>query len=483
MNGIASQLKRVSPVQLAFWGSLLLSWIAVAGAATVGRDAAFYIDIAQTFLDQGVSAAYQRFNWPWFSVLLGASHWVTSLPLETCAYLWCALFIAGTCALVVDCIQQRLPAVGYWACLVVLAMPAFNQFRNDILREFGFWFFCVLALCLAQRWQVQGGWWRAAFIQLTLLAAMLFRLEAVVLIAALMLWQLPELRTRAGCLRLLQLNVLPLLGIGLAVVVLLIHGGVSLSRIEYYFKLVDPRQVFISFHTLSDQFANTLINKYSKDEAGRIIFFGLLVSLLIKFVKILGPFALPFLSRLSWAAWRSYWVEFRPFALSALLYLVVLMLFFVRQQFMNSRYVSFLNLLVVPLAAIGLWQLAEHYPRLARALVVIALLVMLDNVITLGAKKTHYIEAGRWLSEHVERGDAVYYEDGRIAYYAGLGYPSQRLTRDQAMSAEHASQYRYFLIEAEASEPGVQVWLTQQHKRVLAQFVNSKGDTVLAIGE
>jgi hypothetical protein len=483
MQGIFKQLQRLSPVQLAFIGSLLLSWIAVLGAVTVNRDAAFYLDIGQTFLDHGVAAAYQRFNWPWFSVLLGASHWLTGLAIETCAYLWCALFMAGTCALVVACVQQRLPAAGYWACLIVLAMPALNQFRNDILREFGFWFFCLLALWLVLRWQIRGGWIRAALVSLAVLLAALFRLEALLLVPALALWQLPQARTRAGCLGLLQLNALPLLGASLAVVFLLLYGEISVSRAQYYFDLVDPRKLFGAFRQLSEQFAGTLINKYSTDDAGQIIFFGLLATLLLAFIKLFGPFALPFMYRGSWRAFKHYWLEFRPFAWSALLYAGVLMMFFVQQQFINSRYVSFLNLLVVPLVTIGVMIFAEHFPRLTKALVAIALLVMLSNVISLGAKKTHYVAAGAWVAQHIEADAPVYYDDARIAYYAGRGYPEQTLSRDQAMSPDAALKYRYFLIEAETDEAWLQAWLEKNQRRVLAQFANRKKDSVLIIGE
>ena len=482
MQGIFKQLQRLSPVQLAFFGSLILSCIAVLGAVTVNRDAAFYIDIGQTFLDHGIYEAYLRFNWPWFSILLGASHWLTGLPIETCAYLWCALFMAGTCSLFVACVQLRMPSAAYWACLVILAMPALNQFRNDIFREFGFWFFCVLALWFAMRWQTNGGWIRAALIQFSLLLAALFRLEALLLILALSLWQLPLARTRIGCLGLLQLNAVPIVGASLALSFLVLYGDISISRVQYYFDLIDPRKLLGAFRQLSDQFAGTLINKYSTEDSGKIIFFGLLATLLLSFIKLFGPFALPFVYGGSWRALKRYWLDFRPFAFSALLYACVLMIFFVQQQFMNSRYVSFLNLLIAPLVVAGVMIFAELFPRLAKILVAIALLVMLSNVISLGAKKTHYVEAGAWVAQHIESDVPVYFDDSRMAYYAGRGYPEQAFSRDQAMSSVSGLKYRYFLIEAETDEPWLQAWLEKNQMRVLAQFYNRKKDGVLIIG-
>ena len=466
------------PVWLAFFGSLLLSLIAVMGTATVGRDAALYIDVAQQVTEHGPNVAWASFDWPWFSLLLAATHSILRLPLELSAYLWCALFFAGTSALMVDCVRQRSPDITRWACLVMLAMPAVNAFRNDIIRECGFWFFCTLALWLALRWQARGGWLRAAFIHMAIVAAALFRLEALLLMPALALWQLPSLWSSSRRLSFFQFSLLPVLGL----LVVSVTGVLLSARVVLYLDMIEPRGVFASFQMLCDQFANSLINKYSQDEAGRIIFFGILATMTITFVKLMGPFAVPFILRRNWGVLGIYWRDYRPFAWVALLYLVVLVLFFIKQQFMNARYMSFLNLLFVPVLAMGLAAFAREFPRLGKGLVVLALLVMLSNVISTGAGKTHYIEAGHWMSAHVESDAPTYFTDGRISYYAGRGYVLPVLTQEEAISPAHAGDYRYFVIEAKGDEPWLNEWLAAHKLRILEHFANRKGATVVVIG-
>lgn len=466
------------PVWLAFFGSLLLSLIAVMGTATVGRDAALYIDVAQQVTEQGPDVAWAAFDWPWFSLLLAATHSILRLPLELSAYLWCGLFFAGTSALMVDCVRQRSPDITRWACLVMLAMPAVNAFRNDIIRECGFWFFCTLALWLALRWHARGGWLRAAFIHMAIVAAALFRLEALLLIPALALWQLPGLWSSSRRLSFFQFSLLPVVGL----LVVSVTGVLLSARVVLYLDMIEPHGVFASFQMLCDQFANSLINKYSQDEAGRIIFFGILATMTITFVKLMGPFAVPFILRRNWGVLGIYWRDYRPFAWAALLYLVVLVLFFIKQQFMNARYMSFLNLLFVPVLAMGLAAFAREFPRLGKGLVVLALLVMLSNVISTGAGKTHYIEAGRWMSAHVESDAPTYFTDGRISYYAGRGYVMPVLTQEEAISPAHAGDYRYFVIEAKGDEPWLNEWLAAHKLRILEHFANRKGATVVVIG-
>ncbi|MHC8302095.1 hypothetical protein [Pseudomonas sp. ZS1P83] len=467
------------PVRLAFWSSLLLSLIAVLGTATVGRDAALYIDIAQQVTEHGPKVAWQTFDWPWFSYLLAGTHIVLHLPLELSAYLWCGGFLAGTCALVVDCVRQRSPDSARWACLVVLAMPAVNSFRNDIIREFGFWFFCTLTLWLALRWQARGGWLRAAFIHLAIVAAALFRLEALLLIPALGLWQLSNLWSSTQRKQFLQFILLPVVGL----VVISVSGAFSAARVSLYLEMLNPHSVFASFGQLSGQFSKSLINKYSQDEAGRIIFFGILASMLISIVKLMGPFALPFVLRSNWSVLRAYWRDYRPFAWTALLYGVVLVLFYLKQQFMNTRYLSFLNLLFVPVLASALAVFVRQFPRWGKALVVLGLLVMLSNVVSTSPGKTHFVEAGHWVAAHIEPGAPAYFEDGRISYYAGRGYVLNSLTREEAMSPEHAGDFRYFLIDARGDEPWLSGWLEEHKQRILARFANRKGATVLVIGQ
>lgn len=480
MRSFVSRMVSAYPVRLAFVGSVLLSLIAVLGVVAIGRDAALYLDIVNQIGEHGLQMAW-RFDWPWFLLLLAGTHAVTHVPLEWCAYLWSIAFMAGSCALLVDCVRQRVPDAAGWACLVVLAMPAINQFRYDIIREHGFWFFCSLALWLALSWQSRGGWLRVTCMHLAILAAILFRLEAAMLFAALGLWQLCQVCERRQWSRFIQFATLPLVGVLAGLTVLLVTGGGSLTRVDFFAGMLDPHRVFEAFEQLAKQFGDSLSLKYSRDDAGEIIFFGMLAVVLIKFVSMAGPFSLPFLHRNTWRAFGLYWREFQPFVWAALLYLVILMLFFVTRQFMISRYLSFLNVLAIPLLAVGLSIFAQRFPRVGKALMVVGILVMLSNVISTGAPKSHYVEAGQWISKNIDEQSSVYYEDGRISYYAGRGYPNPVMRKD-AISDKQIAKYRYFAIEARADEPWLVKWLDTHHLRVLNSFENRKKATVLVIG-
>ncbi|MBT8765603.1 hypothetical protein [Metapseudomonas boanensis] len=483
MQGLFGQVNRLRPSHWAFIGSLVLSWIAVHFEVTVSKDAAFYLDAAQTFNEQGVAATLAKFNWPWFPILIGVTHSVTGVSLEAIGYLWCALFMAGTCALLVDAVTRRVPGVGGWACLVVLAMPAFNGFRGEILREFGFWFFSTLALWLALRWEERGGWLGGILISAAVAMAALFRLEAILLMGALFLWRLPGLRSAAGLRSMLQLVLMPMLLGGAVLGGLLATDRLPLERAQYYLALLDPRVMFHNFSAIAEQLGSEVLPKYSADDAGKILFFGFLATSVLMFIRLLGPFGVPFLFRDGWRSLRPYLKSFSPFAWAGGLYFIVLMVFYVQQFFINSRYTSFLNLLAVPLAILAMAELARRFPRGIKVLASVAVVVMLANVISLSAKKTHYVEAGHWLAQNLQRSDTIYYEDPRIRYYAGWGYHTPGMSREEAMSDEHVAEFRYYAIEVKADEPWLKPWLDKHGRRILADFKNAKGATVLVIGK
>jgi len=477
-------LKSSHPAWLAFFASLVLSFIAIQFEVTLSRDAAFYLDIAQSFNEQGLRGLFKQFNWPWFLLLLAISHNLTGLALETLAYLWVSLFMALCCTLWVDMLVRRIPGSAGWALLVVLAMPAFNQFRGDIIREHGFWCFSTLALWLALRWEERGGWKLAWLAQVSVVLAALFRLEAIVLMPALVFWRLIQVRSQGGWLRLIQITWLPVLTGIAGLIILATMDKQFIARIAFYLSQANPQNIWIKFNHVSDYLAN-ILEKWSKDDSGKILFFGLLATLIWTFIHLLGTFILPFLLSNPITPIRLYWQRFQPVVLAFIFYFAVLMVFFIQILFINGRYTSFLNMLALPLVTFSLMVVGERLPRMIKPLLFIFVCTMLVNVISLSPKKTHYIEAANWLKEQelpAEASEAFYFEDGRIGYYAGWGYTMPGLSLKRALSQQYLEHFRYWVFEAKSDEPWLLTWFKQNPDyKILAQFTNGK-KTVLIIG-
>ena len=477
---LMAAMRTIGPVRAAFMASLLLSWIAL-GGALINRDGIFYVDAARAMLEQGFALQRNGVDWQFLSMLMAGLSALTGLAPETSGHLLNAFFLAGACSLLVVITRHRLPEAAWVACLVVLAMPAYNSYRGELLREYGFWFFCLLAFWLAMRWEEAAPRWRGALAcQLALGIAALFRLEAVAFYPALMLWQAFAAPPGQRLRRALMLGSLPLAGAALAGV--LVGSGLVVlpNRVGYYIEAANPLRKLRLLGEAAGHMSESVLSKYSREEAAYVLFFGLLSIIPVKFLKMAGVFVVPlayaFVARPAKAA-LSRW---QPLPWAFFAYLLVLAAFVTHQFFLVGRYVSLLNLLAVPVAAAGLALLMQRFPRWRMPMVALALLTMAANVVSLSPKKTHIVEAGRWLGANAHDAARVGVDNARIAYYAGWR-AAQAVSQDRAALGAALVQKRIDMVAVEAprNDEGVEKWLTAYRLQPVQRFANKAGDAVI----
>lgn len=416
-------LGRCHPASTAFVASLFLSLVAVQGRL-VNRDGIYFLDTARAIMEQGIGAKVGE--WTFYPLVIAAFGATTPLSLEHTAFLINALLMAGTCSLMVHWVIQRSPEAAWAAVLVVLALPAFNLYRSDILREYGFWFFSLTGLWLAMRWHDTGRWRDALGCQAALVVAVLFRLEAVVFFFALALWQVFS-SPRGHRLRgVILLNLVPIIGLCLAGL-MFATGAIGTaehlgSRVARYSEAINLVVKLQQFSELAQRFSEHVLQartKYSSEEAGTILFFGLLALIPVKFVSSAGVLVLPLAYLGMREHWREVLVRWQPLPWAFLMYSVALAAFVTQELFLSARYVSFLHWLAVPLFACGLQLFWTRFPRGKPWFIVILLIVAIANVVSTSQKKTYIVDAGRWLAEHGETGVMTCVNNMQIAYYAG----------------------------------------------------------------
>ncbi|MBI1904650.1 MAG: hypothetical protein HYS20_00165 [Rhodocyclales bacterium] len=471
------------PVQVAFWVSLALSLIALAGSGTLNRDGMLYASIAQVMLDEGVAQALAKFDWLLLPALMAGVSWLTGMSTELAGHVLGALFMAGTSALLVACAQRQFAGAGWAACLVVLSLPAINSFRDQIVREFGYWFFCALALWFALRWAQRWRWRDALLCQMAIVAAVCFRLEAVILFPALLLWQLFARAERPLLLRLAMLGAGPLMLAG-ALAGLDAMGLVSVeTRLAYYLEAVDLTSKIGHFNAAADQVSAAVLNKISDGDAAAILFVGLVSIIPAKFVLLLGVFAIPLAYLCASGKLRAHLRAWSLMNWVFVIYVVVLVAFVTERFFLTSRYVSFLNLVAVPLIAASLVMLREYWPRATRVVVGLAMLTMGANVISLTPSKTHLVEAGQWLARTVPDVKRVGFEDQRVAYYAGAGYfPWLHFDRDEAGARLARGELDYVVVASAPEQPIEDApWFGANALSVVQRFEQPSGAAVVVV--
>ncbi len=464
------------PVSLTFFFSVILSLIAIFGTVTIGKDGAFYIDIARSISNNGLSVAFERFSWPWYSILIAFIHDATGFNHEFIAYLATILFMAGTCSLTVSMVKRRSPETVYWAMLLVLSVPVFNNFRAEIIRETGFWFFIVLAVWLVL-FDSKINFLRGLFIQLAIIAAALFRLEALFLIPAIFIYFIFRKSSESEQSRFVALFkcfygffFLFLLGF----FAVLSTDFLAQPRVAQNLYLINPYNIYKSFIFVSDSFAQAVLLKWSHSDATVIVFFGFLAALVLRIISYAGIASLILLDKNGRKSLIEGAKKYKLHLIAIILYFIVLLIFFFQVKFINSRYSALLLILSVPILAVAVHGCKLKWPKLTNLFVILSLLLMLSNVISTSTKKTHYLEAANWVQKNTKITDRIYYEDSRVAYYADRGYPSMPLVTEVMKNKNYIDSYDYFVIESDLKNNFFLQWMEENNLIIAAEKGNGK---------
>ena len=474
-----------NPIWTVFIVSLVLSAISIYGTELPNRDGMLYIETASIFLKNGLTAARANFDWVFFPVCIAFVAKTTGLGLETAAYALNAVLFASTCATLVRITQIQFPSAAWYICIVALSYPSFNEQRSEIIREIGWWFFCLQTLLAAIRWQRQPSHKNGLTMQVMLACAALFRIEAIVFFGSIFLWQFATSQPWKQRLRYLSM----LLGLpaflGLVFLGLIASGQLDAGgRLSHYASAANPASLFAKFNDVSSQFSSTILNKYSADEAHSILFFGLLSTIACKFIAHNGIFLAPFAIFLGSSQLRRSFSAWQPQAHFFIVYTIVLAAFVTFNLFISGRYVIFLNILTMPLIALGLEEMFKRYPRWRHVFFLIIVLVSIANVISFHAKKTQFREAGQWLTAHPEIATRTYVEDRRTRYFAGPAFWTVQKKILSPEAIEHAvseKKFDYVVIDLPKRNAEKSQWARSLNLEETKRFSNKTGDAVVVL--
>lgn len=472
--------KRITPVQAVFVGSLLLSLAAILTNPGLNRDGIFYVETASNFLQDGFEAAPNIVRLAFFPILMALVSKLTGIGLEMTGHLLNSLFLAGACAFLVACAQRRMPEAIWPICLVVLALPGPNHYREELLREYGCWFFMMLSFWLALGWSENPRWGSALIVQLALGMAALFRPESLVFFTAFILWQIFEAPREDKIRRVLMIGWIALLG-ALVILALIAEGQLAnsgrLGSIQDYF---NPEKKMALFEMKAQALAGAL-RPYARDGAGLIVFLGSLAIIPLKFLKQLNLFIIPFLYLFQGHRLSTVLSRAPLFAWAFLAHLIVLSAFVIDLQFLAGRYIAVLSLLAAPFIGFGFWELAKHFPRWKHVMLLVSFAIMVSNAVSFKPGQPYFIRAGEWLAMNATEHSRIYVESPRTAYYAGLpqSLVSDPPNRPGKTDETPLGRYDFIVLEVSHSDTDIEPWLTRNKLHVLKRFENSRKDSVI----
>lgn len=438
---LASPIKPVSNQLLitAALCSFVLTWIHLISQNPFNLDGILYLHAAAVYLQQGFKAALTIYGWPFFSLFVAWLSQLTHLSLEHSAYL---LNTGLQILIVINFILLTAQLGGTrWHCrlaaLVILLYPYFNNLRAQIMRDFGYWAFALLALlwllqyCQTKRWRYAIGW------GLAMLIASLFRIEGLVLLftAPLLLLFLADSSWRQRIRMTFISAFVPLV---LTIVMLfwlqhhaLTSGSFSGSRLtELFLEFKQGLQMIAAnIQQHSELAKHYVLSIEAADNSQTFLIGGLMSLLLITFIHTLTPV---------YTALCGYGMVTQQFHTGRnnktiligfiIINLFILVGFLGQRLFVDKRYMVFiamLCLLWLPATIAGLLNRLSHYQGYRNSkkyfilLSILALLgAAIGGIIPFGYSKSYITQAGKWLAINTPPNIKLYSNSPQVLYYA-----------------------------------------------------------------
>ena len=383
---------RQNLIQIRFFSavvSLIFSIYAIYFDDIINKDGILYLQAAELFISGNADAAFAAYNWPFYSILIALFHKLTSIPLESTAYILNSVFfILLTDALIlISSLILSLPRQLKIAAILILCFMPILNYRDYIIRDPGYWAFTCIALYhfmifLNSSRAIHGMLW-----QIFMIFAILFRMEGIFLLITLPLFLLLSKKLR-GDMVIKKLVSCFFISIILLAVIPFIGDLTTkqFSKIYTIFNYTNFNFLFDKLIFSAEILEHQILNKYSGEYATFILIFGFL-SLLI--YKIFEGFSISYIVILL-ASFKNSTQSANTLYRDLFLYFLILnslilFVFLLKEHFVSSRYIVLTSISLLLLLLFHLVTSIEQlYLKKNKILLAIIFLCLSYNLIDSG---------------------------------------------------------------------------------------------------
>lgn len=470
---------------------LALYWFANSRNPLLNDDGVLYLLVAKNISTHGLTAGFELYDRPFYSLFIAALHEYLGIGLVAAAHminavLCCMIVLAFTH---LARLLYRDPSVAPWAALLILMHPKLNNYFAFVIRDLGYWAFLLGSFCALLRFVDCDRWrYAIAWVALTAVAAF-FKPEALIFGAVLPLGLLFEARHGAlkRALRVAALYALLLALLGL-VAYLFAKGPEDLLE---RFLLIPQLPLDIlrattdSFETARQSYAELVLDPYSTDVAAVSLLGGLLTILFVKILNTLGP------AQVLTIAYGARNAPIAPPGPGRALYLTMvivglamLILFLAYRRFLDTRYVMILFFLAMLPVARTLQHLrAARFARSRIFPLVVLLVLALDLWLGLNKPKPYMLECVEWMESNIAPTTRIFSNDKQLAHHSGAGYDwNQTLTAGDLIAGGEApvDGVDYWLIHLRGERDPLATPLRsyQARMKTIRQCRGKRGETV-----
>lgn len=434
---VAARLWNRDPAWIAVLASLVLSFIAVMTDDVINSDGILYVEVATKVLQGDWAAANALYKWPFYSYLIAAFSVITSLGLETSAHLINALLLSLLAYAFVRCSEELggEHRVAMFAVILLITSIPVNDYRDLIVRDFGYWAFFFTAILFFLRYINTNEKKQAMGFVASMIIATLFRIEGIVFVLMmplLLLFQQGGMKERF-----IKFSIIlsPIVIISMLVgVYIVINSPQDVGRLfdGLYHLEKALNNITSGIAHKGDLIVQYVIGNNNRSMGTESILAILIMIFVMKILKTTGIVSVLF----SILTLRSEEQCKKINGLSVILGVIainvlVLAVFLLSKSFLSSRYVITLSLLITLLASFALsaffsgelkqtilkktvWQ-----KRAKIFLVVVFIYTLLDGITSFSPSKSYMRESGVWLKNNMIASERLFANEASLRYYAG----------------------------------------------------------------
>ncbi len=435
---------------LAVIASLLLSGFSALNASLPNDDAYTYLRTAEIFLNDGVTAAISHYTWAGYPILIGITS-MLGLSLLQAAYTLNAVFYSLLVFSYISIIQQidKSRLVAFLGTVTVLAYPELNEYRDMIIRDIGYWSLSLFAIWRFMFYGDSRQFSDLATFVIAMIAAAIFRAEALVYLLAIPLVLLFDRRFTVSENRLAVWKVfgfttaLSVLGVLIARMVGINIPAMLLKLIAVYepflAELSAPTEI-----TLAAQ-ANSIFGDFSALIATDYLHIAVLLGLpIILVTSLFFTIGGPYFWLLVFGAFRGMlrweFEQIRPLLVVALVNFLITLGFLYLTRFLTGRYAMIFGIMVSMMVP-SLWQeilTRFRSPKTVRTIRLLSILFlsycMIDAYVSFGRSKDWLVDSASFARTATSDGAQILTNNHAIAYLSGRFSKYDEVSRELRLS-------------------------------------------------
>lgn len=410
--------------------SIVLSWVAIGRNEPINYDGILYLSSAAAYLKTGFSAAFALYPWPFYAILIAWLSKATHLSLLCTAHLLNSIFLLVIVTTFITILKElgASRSVQIFGALVILVYPQLNNYRDLVVRDFGYWAFFLLAFWQLLRYAQTSRWVYALGWSGTILIATLFRIEGVVLFIftpfLLLLLQHKSWRVRS------QLFLRIYLFVALSALLLVgflayTHHQASLGRFSDALYQLKHGWFLVAtkFTSSSMVVGHTILSPYSDDYGYLFVAIGLFGLFVAQLVSALNPLFTLLCAHVLIKKLLTFENNKKILLYGFIsLNLLIPLSFFAQDFFLSSRYLFAACLLLLLLAPFSLQRILTDWQQrkawYAPVVMLVLIIMAFGSINHFAYSKVYIVDAGHWLQQNTPQSATVYSNNKQVLFYA-----------------------------------------------------------------